>query len=505
MINNNTEQKFNKEENLENKIIISKLYDMIAHNFILNQENLIAYGFTELDIKKLIDEKILITNDKNEYNVLDIRDLTGYGIKQLLAERYIFAKNCISKCYSLTENKREYLTRLILTLVNFKKYQEAIEVYTHLEILESDNKKSEDYYYNTNIMYLYLLNMLTTCNQRHQNIINDLDQDLMLKEIKKLNLSDVDNEIRKCIILNKFKFAFQLVHNKIKTSCDYTIEDQLLRQLLCNTVDLEEKYKKDLFQYLKTEEYQKILDLLDEKRNHRYLNNQEMYAYLVTECIIKIRKTGIIPISKISNTAYLYDAIKGNNFSLAQEINRSFLKRKNKLIEKDLLDMLLTKINEIILEIKLDISKKDDEIKILEEKKSLDATQEEKITLKEEQENLTEISNYIEETTKESSKEIIFAEELAYYIKAEMMTIDEARKKLGIKDSQILLIKLIYARDYFIEGMDELGNKLLKEVENNKEKPSEVFELLNEIKRNKILYKNKTDSKIRKKEISKNI
>ena len=159
----------------------------------------------------------------------------------------------------------------------------------------------------------------------------------------------------------------------------------------------------------------------------------------------------------------------------------------------------------ITLEIKLDISKKDDEIKILEEKKSLDATQEEKITLKEEQENLTEISNYIEETTKESSKEIIFAEELAYYIKAEMMTIDEARKKLGIKDSQILLIKLIYARDYFIEGMDELGNKLLKEVENNKEKPSEVFELLNEIKRDKILYKNRPDSKIRKKEISKNI
>ena len=116
MINDNTEQKFNKEENLENKIRISKLYNMIAHNFILNYVNLIAYGFTELDIKKLIDEKVLITNDKNEYNVLDIRDLTGYGIKQLLAERYIFAKNCISKCYSLTENKREYLTRLILTL-----------------------------------------------------------------------------------------------------------------------------------------------------------------------------------------------------------------------------------------------------------------------------------------------------------------------------------------------------------------------------------------------------
>lgn len=491
MINNNIEQKCSKEENLENRIRISKIYDMIAHDFILNYENLLAYGFNELEIENSINEKVLKLNSKGEYDILQISDLTGYGIRQLLAKRYVFAKRCISKCYVLTENKREYLTRLLLILVKFEKYQEAMEVYSHLEILESDIKESEEYYYNTNIMYLYLLNMLTTCNQRYQNIINDFDQDLILKEIKKLNLPDVDNEIRKCIILNKFKFAFQLVHNKIKTSSNYTIDDQLLRQLLCNTVDLEEKYKKDLIQYLEMEEYQKILDLLDEKRNHRYLNNQEMYAYLVTESIIDIRKTGIIPICKISNTTYLYDAIKGNNFSLAQKINRNFLKRKNKSPENDLLDMLLTKMNEIILEIKLDISKKDDEIELLQKKKPFDTSQEE-------QRLTTEISKYTEDKINEPSKEIIFAEELAYYIKAEMMTIDEARKKLGISNSQIMLIKLIYARDYFIEGIDELGNKLLKEVEKSKEKTSEAYELLNEIKSNKNIYKCRTDSKIKK-------
>ena len=494
MIDNEIKEKNIQKESMEDRIKVLKIYDMVAHDFILCYENLLAFGFSESEIKNFIDNKILVEKSYHQYEIAKTNDLTAYGIKQLLAERYIFAQKCIAKCYALSENKREYITRLLMTLVKFEKYQEAMEVYSHLEVLEC-NKEKSDYYYNTNIMYLYLLNMLTICGQRYQNIIDDIDQDLMLKEIKKLNLSDTDNEIRKCIILNKFKYAFQLVHNKIKTSCDYTIDDQLLRQLLCNTVDLEEKYKRELFSFLETEEYQKIFDLLEEKRKHRYLNNQEMYACLVVESIINIKKTGIIPIPKTISTTYMYDAIKNNNYVLAQKLNREFLKRKHKSHEKDLLDMLLTKINYIMLKIKLDIENEESQIKSSEEKQMSVVIEENNDKLK------VEENNEINETEEEKTEELLFAEELAYYIKTEKISINEAKKKLGINNSQVLLIKLIYARDYFSEGMETLGNEMLKEVEKSKEKTNTVIALLNEIRRNKKFYKNRTDIKIRKKQL----
>jgi len=87
------------------------------------------------------------------------------------------------------------------------------------------------------------------------------------------------------------------------------------------------------------------------------------------------------------------------------------------------------------------------------------------------------------------------------YIKIEKLTIEEACKKMGLSENKILLVKLIYARDYYIEGDYINGDKLLLAVEKSKNKSKTVLKLLNEIRTNKQFYKHRTNAHTRKRTI----
>ena len=79
-------------------------------------------------------------------------------------------------------------------------------------------------------------------------------------------------------------------------------------------------------------------------------------------------------------------------------------------------------------------------------------------------------------------KEIKSLEELAQYLKEIKFPFDLSCKKIGLLPEQILLVKLIYVRDYYLEGETELGDKLLHEVELSFNITNRVINMLNEIK-----------------------
>ena len=89
-------------------------------------------------------------------------------------------------------------------------------------------------------------------------------------------------------------------------------------------------------------------------------------------------------------------------------------------------------------------------------------------------------------------------EELAYYITSENMTLINAKEKLNLTDEQILLIKLIYARDYYSEEDYSSGDNLVKEVADTKSNSLVVVSLLTKVRRNRNSYKNLIDIKRKK-------
>ena len=478
-----------QEKNYKRKMI--NIYDIIAQGFILNDETLIMYSFTKEEIKELISLSILIPIDSNRYKISTVNELYQYGLRLLSREHFQKAIRCFQECCILEPNNREYCLRLLLMYLKEKNYNDALKLSYHIETIAPQKYQFD------NILYIYLLNMLSDCDNEHYYKLQNLDPDEYISNIKKNNYSSVDFEIRKSIILNKFKYAFKLLSDQIRLQLDYSIETKVFREILCQTVTKEEQYKSDILLLIEKDKYQDILNLLNKKRKYRYLNSREMYIYLITESLIKISETRIIPIPTIASTRYTYDAIKGNNFNLAQDLNSEFIISTSKNLQKDPIDMLLNKINNLILEIKLDV---ENEEKVKEEsndeidtKYLLSGARKQEKYEKKLQEPVITYEESVDE------QQLSFAEELAYYIKAEHLSIENARKQLGVIPSQILLIKLIYARDYFIEGMDELGNKLLKEVELSKDKTKEVRKLLTEITKNKKSYKMVKKENTRKK------
>ena len=94
---------------------------------------------------------------------------------------------------------------------------------------------------------------------------------------------------------------------------------------------------------------------------------------------------------------------------------------------------------------------------------------------------------------------IINLDEIYYCIEENKMSIESACQMYSLTYEQILLVKLIYARDYYTNSMYSQGDKLVSEVEKSKNKTDKVKKQLIEIRKNKLFYKNRTNIRIRKK------
>jgi len=449
---------------------ILKLYTIIEKGLKLNNDTLSIYFPNQKDIQELIDLSILIPTENNEYKISFTKELYNYGLKSLIEYKVLRAINCFNQCLKSEPTNIEYYQQLILIYLKERNYKEAIN------LLSTANKIIKDEYQNEYILYLYLLNMITPLEEEYIKQIENLNIDEL---IQSHNKDKYDIEIYRNISSNKFKFAFKLLNDKIRLQDKYSVKDELLRELLYQTINKDEYYKNNLRIAVKNNNLDKVISLIDIKKQQRYLNNNETYIYLITKSLLEITKTKIIPIPKITTTTYLYEAIKGNNFQLAETINNQFLEKMGKSKEEDSVAILLTRINARILEIKLNI---ENEIK---------------------EEHQEEIPNNQEQLKKENNnqeedKQLISAEELATYIKIQNLSIETARKQLGIIPSQILLIKLIFARDYYMEELYEYGDELVKAVEKSKDKTEIVKKYLNEVRNNKKFYKNRKNTYTKK-------
>lgn len=90
-------------------------------------------------------------------------------------------------------------------------------------------------------------------------------------------------------------------------------------------------------------------------------------------------------------------------------------------------------------------------------------------------------------------------EKIAYSIDENIITLKEAIDKFNLTEEQILLIKLIRARNFYIDKIPQAGDQLVKDVERNKNKTLQVIYFLDEIKRNKKMYLNRFDRYVKTK------
>lgn len=433
---------------------IEIIYKMIINGIILNNKNLTYYGFSKEDIETLLSKRILEQNDNNTYKLVFVDKLRKYGVKLLLTGDGRNAGICFKICYQLAPNCRSIALQYLMSSVVRKHYNEAFKVLLSLK------EKNKDTYIKDNNLYLYLLRIIT--NYQDIELDNEIkldEEDIMLPEA---NCNKVENDIRRAIINNKFTYAYQLINSTIKRDEGYSVKYELIRTLLSKAITEEKNHKINLLNLAKSGQYNEIIKILTEKQTKTNLNRIEEYTLLLTDIINGIQKTNKIPTKIIDYTYDLYEAIIGYNFPLALEINEDFLEYRRVKKEEDIIHILLLKINELIL-------------------------------------NIERESTKVEELTEEETNLINELYEIVNYIRSLNVDIETGIKKIGILNEQSQLIKLICAKDYYLEGNNLLGDKLLNSVEKSNYKTGLAIKLLNKIKANKEKYNKQEEKTINKK------
>ena len=70
--------------------------------------------------------------------------------------------------------------------------------------------------------------------------------------------------------------------------------------------------------------------------------------------------------------------------------------------------------------------------------------------------------------------------------------IEEVQKEYGLSINDLNIVKLSLAKEYYKKTLYTNGDKFVKEVEKQKDKSKEVKRFIEEIKKNKLFYKNRT-------------
>lgn len=437
------------------------IYDIMARGTPLTKTVLLRAGLTDNSIQKLIEDNFIIQIEPSKYELYTSYDLYNYGLELLSLKEVKKANACFQRCHQLNPNNRTFLLQLFLKSLKLKDYEIAQNRLSQIDFIEPEKHK------HNNNLYIYLLNMIKPCNKTFKERINNMDYDSIFPTENNQEYHNKEmNNIRHLIMKFQYRDAMYILNRIIIEDAYSKLEQEVLKELMSQIITIEKEFKLLLLSYAKNKKYQQIVLLLKEKAKSRQLSNSDTYIKIICEKILSLAYEGIIPQISVTETTCLYEAIKGNNFAAAKGINDFLMQQCNSPLDNQIIDVLLIELNKMIH--KIETENRDPKTK-----------------------NITHI-DYIAES-----------QELAYYLQEEHISIEKAKKHMGLMQEQVLLIKLVYARDYYTSEMYLEGDTLIKEVERSQNKTTRVIKFLNEVRTNKKFYKNRINQYQKKRSLVK--
>lgn len=441
--------------------IIETIYKILINNLPITNKTMEQYGLTEGDINKLIeDNEITLKKDKT-YNLVRVDNFRKYGVHLLEEKKAYEANVCFKKCYELLPNSKKVVFQLILAKIIRKNYEEAFEIYLNYEKMQiTVNKKEND-------LFVWLFSYITDYpTESHERVLEINPEDLLLPYSQ---TNYIDNKIRLSISMHKFKYAYKLIVDQAKKENDNTTKTEVLRSLVNRAIDVEKYTKLKILELSKKEEYKEIIFTLLQIQNRRRLSKLEKGILTTTKAIYDLETYHRLPKPKPGYVSDMYDAIETHEFKFALELNQEFLNHIKAEDEYNPISILLTKINNLI--------------------DGTESKEKEEINNNQCDEDSYEIKTSITDLEK--------LESLANFILNGGESLEAATKKLALSNEQVQLIKLILARNCYIEGQYIEGDKILHCVESRIENTEEVKNYIQEVKKYKQLYQD-SETKVKR-------
>ena len=375
--------------------IIEELYKILIKGLPLTKEVLDIYNYTVEEITTLKNQGIIKEIAKNQYTLVSADGMYKYGVYLEISGQPKQSETCFHRCLKIDPKNRNACMHIMLIELKRKNYL-AIE--NLFPILEKINKESHQ---EDNKLYQYLLGVILHYNKEYQEKMKSVEYDEVLIPNEENNPEIYkQNAIRMAIVKQKYPYAIKQLNDLIRRNIAFNIENEFLKELIIHALRVNNRFKSKLQIYALNKNYENIIKLLEDKSKNQFLGNMETYILNTTESILEIIETNEIPEVICDYSPYMYEALQGNNFRLARDINLDFIKKLNQNPKEDTLNILLDDLIERIDNLSKKIEPKEENI-------------------------IKNTSNLTPE------------EELASYIKEANISIPEAVKKIGILPEQV--------------------------------------------------------------------
>ena len=365
---------------------VSKIFFILKEKEKISKEELYEYGATDRYIEGAISNDVLRKIDDSYYAAGDTEALVEYG-RVLMEKRDYKAATSVFLC-AYVNDYTNYNVNLQLLYNNATSQKpKKNHMFKHFDVvyekLVKDGKEYDANY------YLLLIGQMFGCYNKYNDELagvfkkyNEKFNALELKDILKPEEDGrckVENKLRECVYANLYHevdklFRVLYIENPIEDDFKYTFE----RDFILVWIESKKYINRKLSEYLTHDEFEEAKKLLDREDIRRSLTKTNEYILKLVNSYLTI-KEGTIPVSKYigDNT---FEAINGNNFKLALELETNRIKEKNirketylHVVLRKIVDLLEhTKTEEIKEEVKEEVK---EEIVVLtdSEKKSIDA------------------------------------------------------------------------------------------------------------------------------------
>lgn len=330
------------EENL------NKLYEGIIEGKELTTKELNSYGFNSKDLATLINDGELERVKRGIYSFLPIDKLFQYGKSLISKKEYEKATESFKKCYELNPEHKSACFQLFLRSISDKDY---ISTFKYFEVLNDTNNQ---YYNADNNFYLYLLSLITEIPEKHRDYTRYLKIDDIRVDFNDKRYSDIQgqNKIRLAVLQRKLPYALKLLKDLINKRGNITLQDIVIKTLLLQAIEEDNQKKNSLLELAKNKKYVEIISFLELKEQNHNLSISDSYILLLAKAIVNINKTQNIPTQQTMEVDNLFDAIKTNNYEKALELNKKYNETNNINNEENIMNLLLSEICDIKKEIK---------------------------------------------------------------------------------------------------------------------------------------------------------
>ena len=324
--------------------LLNTIYELLLNKTVPTKSKLIELGYTEEQINYLLENNLIIEVQPNIYKLSSIKALFQYGKDNMLQGNKRISHLIFLLCYKIKPKHRDTCLQLFYNAVLREDYDKAYEYLYALENVSTQEHMRKDYK-----IYLYLLSQVSQVPEIYQEKLEAILNDQNLITHKKPNKQQrQDNKVVSLVLKGKYKFAIESLNDFLAEDYDYEVHRIIIKTLIRNIINQDDKYKKDLLDKVKHKRYREIISILESISTTRQLRTDEQSILDITQAIISIFEDNTLPIPIPNKATTVLEAIKYYDYEKALEIETDFLTAKNIPVDSSSIHFLLQEITKLI-------------------------------------------------------------------------------------------------------------------------------------------------------------